>query len=335
MVCSSNAAVKISTLSGAARQDGSWGNIVISGTHDEPINKIRVWNAGLLGETRHANLLMKQEDYSLNASVSCIESIPHVSYETGVPLWVGTRKGSVYSLHAQLSEARMDSGEDESLELWGVSHGEEAYAKEGAGAPLHSCSCSAISLDPKSRGMRVLSAGEDGNIFEVQRNSSGGLEEATMRVENADWVSINDLKFDSQGDFFFTAGSAGGLKMWSSNSKDLKPKTFDNAQRHNLVAIQPFGSYVIAGCEEGPILVYDIRNEKSFVSAHASEDFKDGFHKVLKFVLFRGRPVETRYSQAVNDVGAVICDKSQRDKSVLCVAAADTGILIGQRPSFV
>ena len=145
----------------------------------------KVWNAGLLGETRHANLLMKQvsrssllfllpiftlpspfplpsltftlsiavpfpcvflpklflppttptpmsfffcidtyrhsqKDYSLNASVSCIESIPHVSYETGVPLWVGTRKGSVYSLHAQLSEALMDSVEDESLELWGV-----------------------------------------------------------------------------------------------------------------------------------------------------------------------------------------------------------------------
>ena len=33
----------------------------------------------------------------------------------------------------------------------------------------------------------------------------------------------------------------------------------DLPQLDSLVAIQPFGSYVIAGCEEGPILVYDTR----------------------------------------------------------------------------
>ena len=114
-------------------------------------------------------------------------------------------------------------------------------------------------LQSDAEGKLALSTGEDGAVFEL-RADAGGVQ-ATRCGGACDWVALADVAFAEAGQAFFTAGTAGGVKMWDLNMPGQARAfslTGDGACAP-ATAVQSFGVHVIAGGEDGHVAVFDSR----------------------------------------------------------------------------
>jgi hypothetical protein len=114
-------------------------------------------------------------------------------------------------------------------------------------------------LQADAEGKLALSAGEDGAVFEL-RADAGGVQ-ATRCGGACDWVALADVAFAEAGQAFFTAGTAGGVKMWDLNMPG-QARAFSLAGDGTCApatAVQSFGVHVIAGGEDGHVAIFDSR----------------------------------------------------------------------------
>jgi WD40 repeat protein len=264
----------------------------------------------------------------------------------------------------------MESGEGDdevaaAHHRWSLS--EQAYVCDssagGARTPLHDSAMSAVAVYQGSD--TALTAGEDGVVRQVQIAESGAVNTGKWGQDVADWVALYDIKYANSNPFnFFTAGAAGGLRMWDVRAPESS-RTYGAGSC--FVSIEPLETFLMAGGETGEICIFDTRSDRGPLYCHSSGQAggvcdaeqhtaevwtiracggevgkilsccADG--TVLSCVpeFERGISLKTvgwhRYSQAVNDVDAYVIDPHLKTENTLIMCAADSGLLLGEKTS--
>lgn len=231
----------------------------------------------------------------------------------------------------------------------------------GARKPLHEAAVSAVAVYTGSD--TALTAGEDGVIRQVQITAAGAVNTSKWGQDVADWVALYDIKYaNSNPSNFFTAGAAGGLRMWDMRAP-ASSRTL--AAGSSFVSIEPLETFLLAGGEAGEICIFDTRSDRGPLYCHSPDQGSDELRShsaevwtiracggevgkilsccadgtVMSCVPEFERTISLvtvgwhRYSQAVNDVDAYVVDPHLKTESTLIMCASDSGLLFGEKTS--
>jgi hypothetical protein len=190
-----------------AKDHQTGGLVVAAGSHDEPRNTVGIWDTEAI---KSADWLLDHRGFQVDGSVTSLEFC--ATADTELLVWCGTSAGSLWLLNARPEDpsentAEYDGGPpSRKWQLHDAGEGSRHQDLRG----LFAGAVSSIAVHPENEN--AISCGDDGSIWQL--NLHAGSVNTLRWPEQADSVALYDIKYAQNAANFFTAGAAGGLRMW-------------------------------------------------------------------------------------------------------------------------
>jgi WD40 repeat protein len=191
-----------------AKDHHSGGLVVAAGSHDEPVNTVGIWDTDAI---KNADWLMDHKGFKVDGNVTCLEF--GATRDSGLLLWAGTSQGSLLLLDARIDDLSVHASEQDgegAPQKWSLSDVAQRDGGHGESKKTFSGAASSIAVHPEND--YAAACGEDGSIWQL--NIAMGSVHTSLWSDLGDTVALYDIKYAPNASNFFTAGAAGGLRMW-------------------------------------------------------------------------------------------------------------------------
>ncbi|XP_075161286.1 cilia- and flagella-associated protein 52 isoform X2 [Haematobia irritans] len=120
-------------------------------------------------------------------------------------------------------------------------------------------------------GVQILTCGTDGRIcYWAAYNGS-----LIRDLQASNKSSVNHIDINGTGDYFVSVGSDQLVKLWDYNRGTVVAQGNEHAAAVLSVAFSPCGKFIVTGCSDGCIIIWDIPGQFSTGSSNPLLEFND------------------------------------------------------------
>ncbi|CAO3632891.1 unnamed protein product [Cunninghamella echinulata] len=141
----------------------------------------------------------------------------------------------------------ISGGKDCTVRLWNPVSGLHLHSYEGHGREV-------LGVSVASDNSKLASCGADRAVilWDVSTGES-------LRRFSSHWERVNSVDFNDEGTVLVSGSFDATIRIWDCKSSNLQPIQIIEDCKDSIMTIQVKNSEIIAGCADGILRIYDIR----------------------------------------------------------------------------